>query len=245
MFNGNTEFLACQTGDHGQFNIYTSPPPKDVSGCVDITLEADQCKASPSPPPPPSSTGAPSPPPAVTSVKVVTVTETVCGAQPTGPPPAVQSSCPTTLTEGNFEFPHLIVPVDSSKPDTAFGTQYNGQVSSTVSTIFNFDIPQSDAGKTCTLVFLFPEKSELQTSSFNFTGDGRVDFAQMNSPATERTTFHTMPTIKTDFHVSTLQPGTSYVIASFPCPAGETIAFDMENSGTTDLTWFEDFNPSP
>lgn len=181
----------------------------------------------------------------MTSVKVVTVTETVCGASPTGAPPTIQPSCPTTLNEGSFEFPHLIVPVDSTEPDTPLGTQFNGKISSTISTIFNFDIPQSDAGKTCTLVFLFPEKSQLQTSSFNFTGDGRVDFAQMSAPASQKTTFHTTPSIKKDFGVSTLAPGSSFVITTFPCPAGETIAFDMENSGSTELEFFEDFNPAP
>ncbi|KAJ5799059.1 uncharacterized protein N7518_001127 [Penicillium psychrosexuale] len=155
------------------------------------------------------------------------------------------SSCPTTLTTGSYEYPHLIVPVDSSSPDTAPGTSYNGTVSSTISSAFNFDIPSSDSGKTCSLVFLFPELQDLETSSYSFSGDGKIDFAKLSSAVDESTTFNNLPSVSQDLGDITVSPGNSYVISTFSCPGGQTVAFEMKNSGSTDLNFFEDYNPSP
>ncbi|KAJ5383012.1 hypothetical protein N7517_000923 [Penicillium concentricum] len=163
-------------------------------------------------------------------------------------PSATESSsgsCPTTLTSGSYEYPHLIVPVDSSSPDTAAGTSYNGTVSSTISSAFNFDIPSSDEGKTCSLVFLFPELQDLETSSYSFSGDGKIDFAKLSSAVEESTTFNNMPSVSQDLGDITVSPGNSYVVSTFPCPAGDKVAYKMENSGSTDLNFFEDYNPSP
>ncbi|KAJ5610649.1 hypothetical protein N7510_007368 [Penicillium lagena] len=153
-------------------------------------------------------------------------------------------SCPTDLS-GDYEFPHLIIPVDSSSPDTAPGTSYNGTVTSSISSLFNFDIPSSDAGKTCSLVFLFPEKQDLETSSYSFSGDGQIDFAQLSSPASSSTSYSNMPSVSQDFGTTTVSPGNSYVISTFSCPAGQTVGYEMKNAGSTDLNFFEDYNPSP
>ncbi|KAJ5180837.1 hypothetical protein N7492_004047 [Penicillium capsulatum] len=166
-----------------------------------------------------------------------------CAAPPPSPPPS--KNCPTTLSEGNHEFPHLIVPVDSDHPDTAYGTQFNGTVTSTKASIFNFDIPQSDSGKKCSLVFLFPKKEDLETSSYSFSGDGKIDFAMLSKVASSSTTFNNMPSVSHDFGVTTVSPGNSYVISTFDCPAGKAVSYEMKNAGTTDLNFFQDFNPSP
>ncbi|KAJ6049739.1 uncharacterized protein N7446_006933 [Penicillium canescens] len=161
------------------------------------------------------------------------------------PPAPTSNNCETTLTSGNFEFPHLIVPIDSKSPDTAFGTQFNGTVTSTISSIFNFDIPQSDSGKTCSLVFLFPELKDLVTSSFSSSGDGKIDFSKLSKPADTQTTFNNAPSVSQDLGDITVSPGNSFVVSTFSCPAGEAVAFEMKNAGSTDLNFFQDFNPSP
>lgn len=153
-------------------------------------------------------------------------------------------SCPTDLS-GDYEYPHLIIPVDSSSPDTAPGTSYNGTVTSSISSLFNFDIPSSDSGKTCSLVFLFPQKQDLETSSYSFSGDGQIDFAQLSSPASSSTSYSNMPSVSQDFGTTTVSPGNSYVISTFSCPAGQTVGYEMKNAGSTDLNFFEDYNPSP
>ncbi|PYI22318.1 hypothetical protein BO99DRAFT_19552 [Aspergillus violaceofuscus CBS 115571] len=154
------------------------------------------------------------------------------------------ASCPTDLS-GDYEYPHLIVPVNSSTPDTAYGSQLFGTVSSTVSTIFNFDIPSSDSGKTCSLIFLFPNKEDLETSDYTFSGDGKVDFSQLTSAAGLKTTYNSAPSVKQDYGEITISPGNSYLVASFSCPAGQTVGYEMKGTGNTYLNFFEDYNPSP
>ena len=155
------------------------------------------------------------------------------------------SSCPASLS-GTYEYPHLIVPVDKSQPDQQGGTSYNGTISSTISSIFNFDIPPTDAGKTCTLVFLLPEQSQLTTSAFSLSGSGGFDVAQLSSPATEQTTYNTVPSVANDLGgPSSVTPGNEYVIASGSCAAGQKISYEVTATGSLDLNYFQDYNPSP
>lgn len=163
---------------------------------------------------------------------------------PPPPPPPPKDTCPTNLN-GPYEFPHLIIPVDKSNPDAAKGTSYFGDINGDVSSIFNFDIPGGDAGKKCSLVFLFPEQKDLETSSFTFKGDGKLDFAKLKDAATGGTTYNNQPAKETDYGVVTVAPGNSYNIATFDCPAGERVGFEISAAGDTDLHYFQDYNPSP
>jgi hypothetical protein len=171
------------------------------------------------------------------------------GGQPSGPGAGGaggEASCPIDSDlSGDYEFPHLIIPVDSSAPNKAPGTALNGTVTDTVSTIFNFDIPKSDAGKTCNLVFLFPEQHELETSAFSFSGNGKIDFAKLSGDATQSTCYSNRPEVAKDYGVTKVSPGNSYLIATFSCPAGETVSFEMSDAGTTELEYFQDYNPKP
>ncbi|TPX11133.1 uncharacterized protein E0L32_007994 [Thyridium curvatum] len=167
-----------------------------------------------------------------------------CAPPPPPPPPAPK--CPVELT-GSWEFPHLIVPVDSANPDKASGTSYDGNVSPTVSSIFNFDIPAGDAGKTCQLVFLLPKKEDLETSDYKLSGSGALDFVWLNGVANLQTTYNNAPGAKMDLGTVTVAPGNSYAIANFDCPAGQTISFEIKEGGgaDTNLWYFQDYNPSP
>ncbi|KAL7808568.1 ubiquitin 3 binding protein But2 C-terminal domain-containing protein [Trichoderma aethiopicum] len=218
-YHGQTEFWECQTGEQGQYNVYL----EDGHGvnCNKITLKADSCRSEC-----PTSTSAPTP----TSAP--------------RPPPA--KSCPANL-EGAYEFPHLIIPVDEADPDKAPGTSYFGEVSSTVSSIFNFDIPEGDRGKKCSLVFLFPEQKDLETSSYTFSGSGALDFALLDGPATQGTTWNNRPGVKEDFGTTIVAPGHGYVVSTFDCPAGEVVAFGISaaEGGGGEVRWFEDYNPAP
>ncbi|KAI9037017.1 uncharacterized protein KD926_001115, partial [Aspergillus affinis] len=44
-YQGDSEFVACQTGQNGGMNIYTTES-QDVTGCVDVKLTADSCSGS-------------------------------------------------------------------------------------------------------------------------------------------------------------------------------------------------------
>ena len=158
---------------------------------------------------------------------------------------ASASSCPASLS-GTYEYPHLIVPVNKDEPEAAGGTSYNGTISSSISSIFNFDIPSSDSGKTCTLVFLLPTQSELTTSAFSLSGSGGFDVAELSSPATESTSYNSVPSVAKDLGgPSSVTPGNEYVISSGSCAAGSTVSYEISATGGLDLSYFQDFNPSP
>lgn len=155
------------------------------------------------------------------------------------------SGCPASLS-GTFEYPHLIVPVSKDKPDSAQGTSFNGTISSSTSSIFNFDIPTSDNGKTCTLVFLLPEQSQLTTSAFSLSGSGGFDVERLTNPATEQTTYNSVPDVQRDLGgPADVVAGQEYVIASGACQGGTRIGYKVSATGSLDLNYFQDYNPSP
>jgi len=85
----------------------------------------------------------------------------------------------------------------------------------------------------------------LTTSSFTFTGNGGIDFSLLNGVATSATSYSNAPGVETDYGVTEVAPGNSYSIATFPCPGGTAISFEVKASGDTSLNYFQDFNPSP
>ena len=140
----------------------------------------------------------------------------------------------------------MIVPVSSEKPDEAQGTSYNGTISSTVSSIFNFDIPAGLDGKICSLVFLFPRQGELETSAFTLSSHGGLKVEQLHEPATEQTTYNDQPSVVKDLGGPELvEPGSEYVIASASCHAGARVGYKLSAIGSLDLNYFQDYNPSP
>jgi hypothetical protein len=213
----NGEYFACpNSGPNSAPGSYSIYDIPIDSECVSITLTADNCRPDCLAPPPPP-------------------------AQPPSPPP---KQCPADLN-GPFEFPHLIVPVDSTKPDQALGSTFFGQVSSTVSTVYNFDLLPDHAGKTCSLVFLFPEHSQLATSSFTVSGSGGVGFSRLAAPASAGTTYNNVPGALAQFGVTSIAPGHAYTIATFDCPAGQTASFKLMGAGDFSLSYFQDLNPPP
>ncbi|KAK5630242.1 hypothetical protein RRF57_005957 [Xylaria bambusicola] len=135
-------------------------------------------------------------------------------------------SCPGDLGS-TYQYPHLIIPVDSSSPDSAPGTSYFGEVSPTISSAYNFDIPQSYAGKTCTVVFYFPQQSQLETSSYTFSGSGDVECAKLSGPVKADTSYANLPAVAQSYGTQTVAPGNAYTITNFECPAGEAVALKL------------------
>ncbi|KAG9229274.1 GPI anchored cell wall protein [Amylocarpus encephaloides] len=228
--SGSSTFYACPASET-EYNIYATPVDGQTK-CVEVHLTASGCYVT-QPPPPPATTMA---------TKTMT-------SQPNSPSSTAggsslnTNSCPGNLN-GPYQFPHLIVPVSKSTPNTAYGTQYNGQISSDISTIFNFDIPASYTG-TCSLVFLFPKQDQLETSSFTCSGDGKFDFKQLNHVASQSTTYANQGDSMADYGRFTAMPGSSTVVATFPCPAGQAVSYEMSAVSGTSLEYFQDYNPSP
>ncbi|KAI0532622.1 ubiquitin 3 binding protein But2 C-terminal domain-containing protein [Xylaria digitata] len=235
--NGQTTFYTCNTGADGLHMIYLEP---NGSQCSEITLLADGCY--------PSDCGGPANTTTSTSSSTGGYPSSSSSTPPSGPSQTgTPGGCPGDLS-GTYEYPHLIIPVDSSAPDSAPGTSYFGEVSPTISSAFNFDIPQSASGRTCNLVFYFPTQSQLETSSFNFTGSGAVDFQRLGSPVSESTSYANLPPAAESYGTQTLAPGNGYQITSFGCPAGQAVAFEMtaaNGDNSTDFRYFQDYNPCP
>ncbi|NRK12216.1 hypothetical protein F3B08_24295, partial [Salmonella enterica subsp. enterica serovar Typhi] len=113
--------------------------------------------------------------------------------------------------------------------------------SSTVSSVFVFDIPASDSGKTCSLVFLLPSQGDLVTSAFTLSGSGSLNFARLVGPATEQTSYSNVPAVAKDLGGPTsVTPGNEYVIGSGPCYAGETDTYEVSATGSLALNYFQD-----
>ncbi|KAI4187532.1 MAG: hypothetical protein L6R41_002750 [Letrouitia leprolyta] len=183
-----------------------------------------------------------------TSAAVVTSTHASTFATVTTTPshPAPSSpagSCSADLS-GDFEFPHLIVPVDKNQPDTPLNTGFNGHFSPTVSTIFNFDFPPSYVGRTCSLIFLFPQRESLQTSNYTISGTGGIQVDRLLAPADSATTYNNQPGVNATVDaVPELQAGNSYVLGSGNCFVNRRIGYKVSATGSLDLNYFQDFNP--
>ncbi|KAI7083577.1 glycoside hydrolase [Hortaea werneckii] len=183
---------------------------------------------------------------AATTGTVGTASPAPAASSATTPAAPPGSGCPANL-DGEYQYPHLIVPVSSENKDKAYGTSYNGTISPSVSSIFNFDLPYSYEGQTCSLVFLFPEQDQLETSAFTFNGKGGLTVNELSSPATEQTTYNSVPkpAVEGIGAIHEVRPGNSYVVASHECNAGARQSFEFMSTGGLDLEFFQDYNPSP
>ena len=213
--------------------VESSPSPTP-SQPIQSTLQPQPSPSKPTESSPAQVSSSPAPPP---STLVASKPASSSAPSPSG------SSCPTNLS-GSYQYPHLIVPVSSSSPNTAYGTSYFGAANKTTCSIFNFDIPSSYSGQTCTVVFLFPEQSQLQTSSYTVSGSGGLEFSSCSSAASQSTMWDSKPSCQ---QVSTVNaaPGNSYTITTGKCKAGQTVSYEMCASGDFSLNYFQDYNLSP
>ncbi|KAF4534942.1 GPI anchored cell wall protein [Lasiodiplodia theobromae] len=231
--HGSAQWWACPTGDHSGHNIYKAPLPGDY--CSEVTLVANRCRAAELPICQHSSLRFASLHPVDSHPLEVREFGVRSGCLNRS------SRCPGELS-GNWEFPHLIVPVESNRPDFAPGTSFFGTVSKSVKSYFNFDIPGHYSGKTCTVRFMFPEQWQLETSSFELRGLGHV-YAGWTRGVSKSTTYSTAPQCE-NRNAFTFRPGNSYVLSRAQCTPG-VMGFYIEGVSDTYLRWFQDFNPCP
>lgn len=208
-------------------------PSLAPSGSVSSAAPSSAAPSQPAGSPSAGTTQAPSAAPST----LITVT------QPATSLPA-PSSCPTTLTTP-FEYPHLIVPVDASQPNRAFGTSYNGRFSPAISTLFNFDIPAAYAGRTCSLVFLLPSREQLVSSSFTLSGAGGLVVDALAAPATEGTSFASVPAGRRVGSVESVGPGNGWVVQTGACRVGERVGYRVSATGGLDLEYFQNSAMAP
>ncbi|KXJ89550.1 ubiquitin 3 binding protein But2 C-terminal domain-domain-containing protein [Microdochium bolleyi] len=191
--------------------------------------------------PAPGASSASSPGDGASSENSQSITASIPGSVPSSASPTVSGSqsqisasatsstaaaqCTPDL-EGQSESPHLMVPVDSAHPDQSYGPSFYGQISPNASTLYNFDVPPADAGKTCTLFFDFPQADSTSTG-YMWSGTGKLTFEQMGGIAMSNTTFNSRPDVFMEMANLDVEPGNKYVIATFPCPAGDRVTFQI------------------
>jgi glucan endo-1,3-beta-D-glucosidase len=149
---------------------------------------------------------------------------------------------PLTLT-GPFEFPHLVVPIDNANPDTVIGSQYVARLSPTYSSLYNFDVRPSYAGKTCSLVFHLPLLSGDWWQLIQYKSAGGIIVSQLNNIATDITSASKVGNTRPIGSVSSLSPGGGYTINSAPCEAGKTVGYRIDAVGGLDLQYFQMVTP--
>ncbi|USW47912.1 Putative ubiquitin 3 binding protein But2 [Septoria linicola] len=180
-------------------------------------------------------------PTAVNSVPSSSVTSAPSTTIPSTPTSA--TACQTSL-EGAYQTPHLITWVSKDYPDKSYGSELNATINEDCSTLFNFDIPSDYAEKQCSVVFLFPEQSQLETSAWSWNEQGSIEFSQLDSAASEKTTYNTCPAKASTLDTIAIKAGNSYVVSTGPCKAGETVTIEASSVGGLGLEFFEDWNPS-
>lgn len=161
------------------------------------------------------------------------------------------TGCPTTLTPGEFEYPHYITQISARHPNKAFGPTYGGLFTpNDIATVFSFDIPASRADANCTLEFLFPRREQLRTSSFAYEGAGSFFFtgyAAGSCPGPD-TTFANQPALGPypPFPPIHMEPGHAYTIDVGPCfvAAGSCVA-GVTSTNDTHFSYFQDYNDCP
>jgi hypothetical protein len=240
MHDASEKWYACPSagpGDDGSYNIFSDALP-NTAGCELVTLRTGgfSCSAMGRP----SSSAAP--------------TATATGGSPLAATSSPAAACPTDISAGTFQFPHLIVPTSSQDPDYAFGDSFKPYISPVNTTLFNFDIPATAPYTgTCSLLFLFPYGTDLAPSAgmYSFSGieeeideKGGLDFALLSGIASTATTYDSTPAVATDYGKTVIIPGNNYTIATFPCQSGTAVTYSVSSVNNVVLGYFQDDAPS-
>ncbi|KAI9047299.1 hypothetical protein LZ554_008747 [Drepanopeziza brunnea f. sp. 'monogermtubi'] len=239
LHDGREGWLACPTNwSFGGYHV-NSDLRADKTGCLSIILKMDwqlcdtakkgrAIAAAPSPSPPESC-------------------QNVAAEEP------ATATCPTDISPGPFEFPHLIVPTSPVAPSQSLGNSSLATISTTNTTLFNFDIPSSYTGS-CSLLFLFPYMSEMSPSAgaYKYSGqeqvvyqNGGLNFALLDGIANAETTFTSTPPVKADYGKVAILPGNRYTVATFPCQSGTPITIQVRSVNNTSLRYSQNSARSP
>ncbi|KAF1951549.1 hypothetical protein CC80DRAFT_480755 [Byssothecium circinans] len=225
------------------------PEPPKPAPCGD-SKSKDSCAKPATPKPEPPKPTKPAPPhPEPTRLPPCydsSDDEDDCHKTPSCPKtPSCRKHCPLDLA-GPYEFPHLIVPVDSARPEEHIGNQLFALFTETICTVFNFDVHHSLAGKTCSLHWLFPTKEKLETSDYNYRLMGEkpeMTIARLHKTAGHDTTFKTLGDA-VQIATGPVKPDVSWTAHTEKCLAGQRVSYLLCGKGFK-LKYFEDFNPSP
>jgi len=100
------------------------------------------------------------------------------------------------------------------------------------------------AGKSCSTIFMLPLKSELETSDYTISGSGMCTISKLDGPATQQSTWKDKPKAEAQVASVEMTPGHSWTVDSGICEEGP-LSYEVCGGGDFELTWFQDYNPSP
>jgi len=144
-------------------------------------------------------------------------------------------------------FPNYLIPIKKNLPDTAFGTQYTGNVSyvptasgSEVVLLVGFDVP-NNAATVCKLKFVLP-----QGTPWALTGTPKINYYRLATPTALTATWNNRParingSVPDGTITIPLSGGTGVVTGSFPCNKGarNDFYFEVARPGPGSFYWFE------
>ncbi|KAL9633276.1 MAG: hypothetical protein Q9204_003464 [Flavoplaca sp. TL-2023a] len=153
----------------------------------------------------------------------------------------VASSVPSSLPVSTDDFlaPKFIIGLNKNSPDEAPRTGDNVIVSTSLSSIFNFDIPWSYYGYDCELVFFFP-KSRRDGSLFrDYVYDGTVGLDRLAEAKRAQRTGYIKPAV--EYRLGSIKLGSqdSFSFGTEKCDALQKVAYEMVDTGGADLTFVQ------
>ncbi|ORY78137.1 ubiquitin 3 binding protein But2 C-terminal domain-domain-containing protein [Protomyces lactucae-debilis] len=165
--------------------------------------------------------------------------------------PAPSACFNITNALGSKSYPRTILGVSSSRPNDVIGMLYIPQIGGGSSSVFTFDFQQAG---TCSINFLFPTKAQIQalggTTDYTLAGGNSIDVTlyQLASVATDAAslTYSNKP-VQVATYTATLTPGQNTTFATFACPVGKSVSYELAVSAgsSSTLSFFEDYNPPP
>ncbi|THY18881.1 hypothetical protein D6D00_07906 [Aureobasidium pullulans] len=143
-------------------------------------------------------------------------------ASGSAPAPSATPSgkCPLDLKAGAYEYPHAL------RVNGVNG--YNITVNRDTKTDVVFDIPQADAGKTCSTYFSLPNTADLVTAAYSLS---LVDGAKINVSKDGKVVNSFTP-----------ESGKAYLIESGKCAAGQALTYTFSTGDSLTLNAFNDWN---
>lgn len=142
------------------------------------------------------------------------------------------------------DFPHLIIPLNYSAPDTAYGTQKSGEVSNRVYTEVSFDVRADIPAKICRLNFHI-NTNPTKNAPWTLDGAGPYTFLigrQRPWIDTDKDTWNTYPDVQNYAATVEVSKDGSVNVEDgwFQCGKGEVAQFLLYSmSPDMRLTWYE------
>jgi glucan endo-1,3-beta-D-glucosidase len=137
------------------------------------------------------------------------------------------------------------VPIDKANPAKVVGNGFTAQLSSTISTVFVFDISPEHQGKTCNLVFYVPQvAASAGPAPFNIKTPGGIIVSRLaNDVATLKISANSVGSSTPVGRVPSVQPASQYTIGSAPCDAGQRVGYQVDALGGLTMDFFQMISP--